>query len=68
MSIFEAVFLCRVIHVLREEAPESIPFWYFVNCRMGSGKLQDVTEIGAGLGGAGSTAPLVGFSLSRREL
>lgn len=35
---------------------------------LGAGKLQDLTEIGAGLGGSGSTAPFVGFSLSRGEL
>lgn len=33
-----------------------------------SWKLQDLTEIGAGLDGAGSAALLVGFSLSRGEL
>lgn len=35
---------------------------------LGAGKLQDLTEIGAGLDGPGSAALLLGFSLSRGEL
>lgn len=35
---------------------------------LGAGELQDLTEIEAGLGGAGSTAPFGGFSLLRGEL
>lgn len=35
---------------------------------LGAGKLQGLTEIEADLGDAGSTAPFIGFSLTRGEL